>query len=94
MPVRVYTTKGLKEQARFGLKNANEVVDYFSEVRYTQLAVIFQAITSFQIFEIDYPLPKLDLLAVPEFVCLQFRISRNFIWTRANLKDDNMFPPS
>ncbi|KAL8759432.1 MAG: hypothetical protein Q9184_003626 [Pyrenodesmia sp. 2 TL-2023] len=42
MPVRVYTTKGLKEQARFGLKNANEVVDYFSEVRYTQLAVIFK----------------------------------------------------
>ncbi|KAL8921140.1 MAG: hypothetical protein Q9208_005893 [Pyrenodesmia sp. 3 TL-2023] len=41
MPVRVYTTKGLKEQARFGLKNANEVVDYFSEVRSTQLAVVF-----------------------------------------------------
>ena len=31
MPVRVYTTKGLKEQARFGLKNACQVVDYFSE---------------------------------------------------------------
>ncbi|KAL8970817.1 MAG: hypothetical protein Q9183_001347 [Haloplaca sp. 2 TL-2023] len=31
MPVRVYTTKGLKEQARFGLKNAYQVVDYFSE---------------------------------------------------------------
>lgn len=32
MPVRVYTTKGLKDQARFGLKNAYQVVDYFSEV--------------------------------------------------------------
>ncbi|KAI4132365.1 MAG: hypothetical protein LQ338_000713 [Usnochroma carphineum] len=50
MPVRVYTTKGLKDQARFGLKNAYQVVDYFSEI-----------------FGIDYPLPKLDLLAVHEF---------------------------
>lgn len=50
MPVRVYTTKGLKEQARFGLKNASQVVDYFSEI-----------------FGIDYPLPKLDLLAVHDF---------------------------
>ncbi|KAI4196382.1 MAG: hypothetical protein LQ348_002323 [Seirophora lacunosa] len=32
MPVRVYTTRGLKDQARFGLKNAYQVVDYFSEV--------------------------------------------------------------
>lgn len=31
MPVRVYTTRGLKDQARFGLKNAYQVVDYFSE---------------------------------------------------------------
>ncbi|KAL9004377.1 MAG: hypothetical protein Q9188_002822, partial [Gyalolechia gomerana] len=50
MPVRVYTTKGLEDQARFGLKNASQVVDYFSEI-----------------FGIDYPLPKLDLLAVHEF---------------------------
>ncbi|KAL9028297.1 MAG: hypothetical protein Q9196_003321 [Gyalolechia fulgens] len=50
MPVRVYTTKGLKDQGRFGLKNASQVVDYFSEI-----------------FGIDYPLPKLDLLAVHEF---------------------------
>lgn len=50
MPVRVYTTKGLEDQARFGLKNASQVVDYFSEI-----------------FRIDYPLPKLDLLAVHEF---------------------------
>ncbi|KAL8952643.1 MAG: hypothetical protein Q9222_001449 [Ikaeria aurantiellina] len=32
IPVRVYTTRGLKDQARFGLKNAYQVVDYFSEV--------------------------------------------------------------
>ena len=32
LPVRVYTTKGLKEQGRFGLQNAHQVVDYFSEV--------------------------------------------------------------
>ncbi|KAL8717972.1 MAG: hypothetical protein Q9225_004846 [Loekoesia sp. 1 TL-2023] len=50
MPVRVYTTRGLEEQARFGLKKSCQIVDYFSET-----------------FEIDYPLPKLDLLAVHEF---------------------------
>ncbi|KAL5332209.1 peptidase family M1-domain-containing protein [Aspergillus crustosus] len=50
IPVRVYTTKGLKEQARFALDCAHQTVDYFSEV-----------------FEIEYPLPKADLLAVHEF---------------------------
>lgn len=33
LPVRVYTTRGLKEQGRFALENAEKVVDYFSEVR-------------------------------------------------------------
>jgi len=32
MPVRVYTTRGLKEQGRFALENAHQVVDYFSEI--------------------------------------------------------------
>jgi aminopeptidase N len=32
LPVRVYTTKGLKEQGRFALQIAHQVVDYFSEV--------------------------------------------------------------
>lgn len=32
LPVRVYTTRGLKEQGRFALENAEKVVDYFSEV--------------------------------------------------------------
>lgn len=32
LPVRVYTTRGLKEQARFGLENACQIVDYYSEV--------------------------------------------------------------
>ncbi|OJJ44851.1 hypothetical protein ASPZODRAFT_134244 [Penicilliopsis zonata CBS 506.65] len=50
IPVRVYTTRGLKEQARFALECASRTVDYFSEV-----------------FEIEYPLPKADLLAVHEF---------------------------
>jgi len=31
LPVRVYTTKGLKEQGQFALKNAAQIVDYFSE---------------------------------------------------------------
>lgn len=51
IPVRVYTTRGLKEQGRFALDNCHKIVDYFSEV-----------------FQIDYPLPKVDLLAVHEFV--------------------------
>lgn len=50
LPVRVYTTRGLKEQGKFALENAHQVIDLFSEV-----------------FRIDYPLPKSDLLAVHEF---------------------------
>ncbi|KAF2182780.1 hypothetical protein K469DRAFT_711475 [Zopfia rhizophila CBS 207.26] len=50
LPVRVYTTRGLKDQGRFALQNCHQIVDYFSEV-----------------FQIDYPLPKVDLLAVHEF---------------------------
>lgn len=51
LPVRVYTTKGLKEQGRFALEHAHQIIDYYSEI-----------------FKIDYPLPKADLLAVHEFV--------------------------
>lgn len=51
MPVRVYTTKGLEEQARFALECAHKTVDYFSEL-----------------FGIEYPLPKSDLLCVHAFV--------------------------
>ncbi|KAF3050814.1 hypothetical protein E8E11_004378 [Didymella keratinophila] len=50
IPVRVYTTRGLKKQGEFALDNCHKIVDYFSEV-----------------FQIDYPLPKVDLLAVHEF---------------------------
>lgn len=32
LPVRVYTTRGLKEQGRYALENAHQIVDYFSEV--------------------------------------------------------------
>lgn len=55
LPVRVYTTKGLKSQANFALEHAHQIVDYFSEI-----------------FGIDYPLPKADLLAVHEFVSIFF----------------------
>jgi aminopeptidase N len=51
LPVRVYTTKGLKEQGKFALEHAHQIIDHFSEI-----------------FKIDYPLPKADLLAVHEFV--------------------------
>jgi aminopeptidase N len=32
LPVRVYTTKGLKAQGQLALESAHQVVDYFSEV--------------------------------------------------------------
>lgn len=50
LPVRVYTTRGLKEQGRFALEHAHKTIDLFSDV-----------------FGIEYPLPKSDLLAVHEF---------------------------
>ena len=50
LPVRVYTTRGLKEQGRWALEHAPKIIDYFSEQ-----------------FDIDYPLPKSDILAVHEF---------------------------
>jgi len=50
LPVRVYTTRGLKDQGRFALEHAHKTIDLFSEV-----------------FDIDYPLPKADMLAVHEF---------------------------
>ncbi|KAK3701560.1 hypothetical protein LTR37_015414 [Vermiconidia calcicola] len=50
LPVRVYTTKGLKNQGHLAVESAHRVVDFFSEI-----------------FRIDYPLPKVDLLAVHEF---------------------------
>ncbi|KAM0330639.1 hypothetical protein ACHAQA_003589 [Verticillium albo-atrum] len=50
LPVRVYTTRGLKDQGRWALWHAPKIIDYFSDI-----------------FGIDYPLPKADLLAVHEF---------------------------
>jgi aminopeptidase N len=32
LPVRVYTTRGLKEQGRLALESTHQIVDYFSEV--------------------------------------------------------------
>ena len=50
LPVRVYTTRGLKEQGRWALEHAHQIVDYFGDL-----------------FQLDFPLPKMDLLAVHEF---------------------------
>jgi len=50
IPVRVYTTRGLKEQGRWALSHAPKIIDYFTEQ-----------------FEVEYPLPKSDILAVHEF---------------------------
>ncbi|KAL2070703.1 hypothetical protein VTL71DRAFT_13729 [Oculimacula yallundae] len=50
LPVRIYTTRGLKEQAQFALDHSPQIIDYYSEI-----------------FGVDYPLPKCDLIAVHEF---------------------------
>ncbi|KAL7907803.1 peptidase family M1 domain-containing protein [Trichoderma velutinum] len=50
LPVRVYTTGGLKHQTQWALQHATKFIDYFSEI-----------------FDVDYPLPKSDILAVHEF---------------------------
>ncbi|KAH6885724.1 peptidase family M1-domain-containing protein [Thelonectria olida] len=50
IPVRVYTTRGLKDQGQWALQHAPKIIDFFSEI-----------------FDIDYPLPKSDLIAVHEF---------------------------
>ncbi len=50
VPVRVYTTRGLKEQGQWAFEHAPKVIDFFSEQ-----------------FDIDFPLPKSDILAVHEF---------------------------
>ncbi|QQK47992.1 Aminopeptidase [Penicillium digitatum] len=50
LPVRVYTTRGLKDQGHWALQHATRFIDFFSEI-----------------FDLDYPLPKADLLAVHEF---------------------------
>lgn len=50
LPVRVYTTKGFKEQGKLGVEVCAKVVDFYSDI-----------------FKIEYPLPKIDLVAVHEF---------------------------
>jgi len=69
LPVRVYTTKGLKSQGMLALESAHQIVDYFSEVCSDYGTSTWNyVLTLVQIFRIDYPLPKVDLLAVHEFV--------------------------
>lgn len=91
LPVRVYTTKGLKDQGKLALESAHQVIDYFSEVCATLFSLVgrhvsivddaqmkrFEAhlLTTNQVFDIDYPLPKADLLAVHEFVSVHMFLS-------------------
>jgi aminopeptidase N len=42
LPVRVYTTRGLKEQGRWALLNCHQVVDYFSEVSFIYTLWVLQ----------------------------------------------------
>ncbi|XP_065349248.1 puromycin-sensitive aminopeptidase isoform X1 [Cloeon dipterum] len=48
--VRVYTPVGKKEQGKFALQVATEVLPYYTDY-----------------FEVKYPLPKIDLVAIPDF---------------------------
>lgn len=63
LPVRVYTTRGLKSQAQYALDHAPQIIDYYSDI-----------------FGIDYPLPKSDLLAVHEFVSPYFLDSTSIFY--------------
>ncbi|KAK4989358.1 hypothetical protein LTR66_007080 [Elasticomyces elasticus] len=47
LPVRVYTTKGLKEQGRLALESAHQVVDHFSEAYYPLPKVDLLAVHEF-----------------------------------------------
>lgn len=46
LPVRVYTTKGLKEQGKLALESAHQIVDYFSEVCSIRRHMLFRTLTS------------------------------------------------
>lgn len=48
--VRVFTTKGDIEQARFALDVGSRTLDFFTEY-----------------FDMEYPLPKMDMVAIPDF---------------------------
>lgn len=48
--VRVFTTPGKKEQAKFALEVAKKIMSFYQEY-----------------FEIPYPLPVIDLIAIPDF---------------------------
>jgi len=67
LPVRVYTTRGLKEQGRFGLENAHRVVDYFSEVRSESLSLFFHSLSLFHLnsFYPSFPINSNHFQASP-----------------------------
>ena len=57
IPVRVYTTRGLKEQGRFGLQNAHQIVDYFSEVSSPNLGVCYMSVDDYLFLDLSNRLP-------------------------------------
>ena len=55
IPVRVYTTRGLKEYGRFALENCHQIVDYFSKIfKYVHLELCVVHSEQGRIWEIYY----------------------------------------
>lgn len=58
LPVRVYTTKGLKDQGKLALDAAHQVVDYFSEVTSPFVRSLIVMLTSCRSSKLTIPYPK------------------------------------
>ena len=55
IPVRVYTTRGLKEHGRFALENCHQIVDYFSTIfKYVRVGSCLSYSDQQGIWEIQY----------------------------------------
>ena len=66
LPVRVYTTKGLKEQGMLALESAHQIVDYFSEVRWTCIRrVLHRVLTPITDLQNRLPTPESRFAGCP-----------------------------
>lgn len=58
LPVRVYTTRGLKQQGQLALESAHQIVDYFSEVCISRVPVCFNLRYTKYAADLRYRLPS------------------------------------
>ncbi|XP_038896093.1 aminopeptidase M1-like isoform X2 [Benincasa hispida] len=65
--VRVYCPLGKREEGRYSLNLAIKVLDYFANNLLTDYSPFSNLSPLERYFSMSYPLPKLDMVAVPEF---------------------------